>query len=241
LNLWLVLGAGLVDGVNPCALATLLFMVSALALGGRGKTLVASIGSCFIVGVFLTYFLIGLGLLRIGTIAGSVPWLHVSLRYLTAAGLVILGVLSLKDWRAARKGSVGGISLRLPGSTVRRIHHFIRKGAPLWLTGIGSIVLGVLVSISEFVCTGQVYLPTLVYISRRKTEGSLFLLFAYNMTFIMPLAAVFILVMLGFSHARLTRIFRQHLAASKLALAVFFLAFAVLMLADVLSFPVASR
>lgn len=236
MNLWLVLGAGLVDGVNPCALATLLFMVSALALGGRSRMLVASIGLCFIFGVFITYFLIGLGLLRVGTIAAAIPWLRTSIRYLTAIALGVLGVLSLRDWKAVRKGNTADLSLRLPDSAIRWMHRFIRKGASLWLSGIGSVLLGVLVSIGEFVCTGQVYLPTLVYISQRRMEGALALLFAYNLAFIMPLAAVFALVMLGFSHDRLTKLFSRNLAGSKLALAVFFFSFSALMLAGTMPF-----
>jgi len=235
LNFWVVLGAGLIDGINPCALATLLFMISALTLGGRIRSTVATIGAGFIFGVFSAYFLMGLGLLKTGAVIASLPWLRTTLRVVTVLGLWILGILSLRDWQAVRRGRTSDIALRLPDSTIRRMHALIRKGAPVWISGFGAAGLGVLVSVSEFVCTGQVYLPTLVYISQSRSERALGLLLAYNLAFIMPLVPAFVLVILGFSHARLTELFRNNLAAAKLGLAIFFLAFGSLLLAGISS------
>lgn len=236
LNLWVVLGAGLVDGINPCALATLLFLVSVLALGGRNRASVAVIGISFVTGVFAAYFLMGLGLLKAGEILSTLPWLRAALRVLTSLGLWILGIFSLRDWRTVQQGRpTGDIALRLPDATMRRIHALIRKRSALWLTGFGAAGLGTLVSMSEFVCTGQIYLPTLVYIAQGGERGSLSLLAAYNLAFILPLAGVFCLVIAGMSHTRLTELFRKNLAASKLALALFFFAFGALMLAGVFS------
>lgn len=235
LNLWVVLGAGLVDGINPCALATLLFLVSALALGGKSRISVGVIGTGFVAGVFIAYYLIGLGLLQAGAALSSAPRLRIILRILTALGLGVLGVLSLRDWRAVRRGRTGEITLRLPDAMIRRLHSLIRGAATVWLSGFGAAGLGVLVSLGEFVCTGQVYLPTLVYIAGEGQAGSRGLLAAYNLAFILPLALTFILVIAGMSHTRLVELFRRNLAAAKLILAVFFLSFGILMLAGVIA------
>src|SRR5207249_10818350 len=55
-----VLVAGLVDSINPCAIASLIFFLSYLTLGGRKPRDLLWIGGLFTLGVFATYFLIGL-------------------------------------------------------------------------------------------------------------------------------------------------------------------------------------
>ena len=55
--------AGLLDGVNPCAFSAMVFLISALALAGRSKRTMLAIGLSYACGVFITYSLIGAGLL----------------------------------------------------------------------------------------------------------------------------------------------------------------------------------
>jgi glutaredoxin len=57
-----VLGAGLIDGLNPCAFATLVFFISYLAFTGRRGRDILFVGISFTLGVFLTYLLVGVGL-----------------------------------------------------------------------------------------------------------------------------------------------------------------------------------
>ncbi len=91
-----------------------------------------------------------------------------------------------------------------------------------------SLVLGFLVSIFEFACTGQVYLPTLAYLVRidRQVSAVLFLLL-YNLCFILPLLVVFAGSYLGVSSARITDAFQRHMGKVKLGLAVVFAGLAV--------------
>ena len=72
LNLATVVLAGLVDGINPCAIAVLLVFVSATLLA-VGATMEGSLaerrralfkgGAAYVAGMFITYLLIGLGLM----------------------------------------------------------------------------------------------------------------------------------------------------------------------------------
>ena len=52
---------GLVDGINPCAFATIIFLVCCLAGMGRGRLQILAVGTSFTVGVFLAYLLMGIG------------------------------------------------------------------------------------------------------------------------------------------------------------------------------------
>ncbi|MFZ2411751.1 MAG: hypothetical protein WAW23_09295 [Candidatus Methanoperedens sp.] len=67
LTLLLVIVAGLVDGFNPCAFAVLLlfitFTMGMLQLQANYRYGLLKIGSIYISGIFVTYVLIGVGIL----------------------------------------------------------------------------------------------------------------------------------------------------------------------------------
>ena len=58
-----VAGAGLLDGINPCAFATIVFFISYMNLVGRGRKEMLIAGGAFALAVFGTYLLLGLGML----------------------------------------------------------------------------------------------------------------------------------------------------------------------------------
>ncbi len=224
-----ILAAGLLDGINPCAFTTLVFLLSALALAGRSRPQILWIGVCFTLAVFLTYLAIGAGLLQGVRLAGSFPVVASALRWLLIAGLAVLAALSLYDYFLVRAGRGREILLQLPERFKQRIHRDIRERSRAAGLAAGSLVLGFLVAVFELACTGQVYFPTLVYLVRiRPDAGSFSYLLLYNLGFILPLAAVFLLAYLGVASQRLAGFARRSLAGVKLALAALFLGLAVL-------------
>ncbi|MGQ9555311.1 MAG: hypothetical protein ACUVWR_14520, partial [Anaerolineae bacterium] len=64
-GLFTIVAAGLIDGVNPCAFATLLFLISFLAITGRDRRQIIAVGAAFTIGVFGTYMLLGFGLYQV--------------------------------------------------------------------------------------------------------------------------------------------------------------------------------
>ena len=118
--------------------------------------------------------------------------------------------------------------LQLPSAFKKRIHSSIRGGVRTAALAGSSVVMGFLVSIFEFACTGQVYLPTLAYFARSAHRLSALLLLAlYNLCFILPLLVVFAGSYFGVSSARITTVFQKHMGKVKLALAVLFVGLAV--------------
>ncbi len=224
-----ILAAGLLDGVNPCAFTTLVFLLSALALAGRSRRQMLWIGACFTAAVFLTYLAIGAGLLQGVRLAGAFPVVAAALRWLLIAGLVVLAAMSLYDYRLVRAGRSKDILLQLPDRFKQRIHRDIRERTRAAGLAASSLALGFLVAVFELACTGQVYFPTLVYLVRiRPDAGSFFYLLLYNLGFILPLGVVFLLAWLGVGSQRLAGFARRSLAGVKLALAVLFLGLAAL-------------
>jgi len=59
-----VAGAGLVDGVNPCAFTTIIFLLSVLTLLGKTRKEMFAVGVGFTLAVFLAYLLLGLGVFK---------------------------------------------------------------------------------------------------------------------------------------------------------------------------------
>jgi cytochrome c biogenesis protein CcdA len=223
-----VLAAGLIDGINPCAFTTLIFLLASLALAGRGRREVLLIGAIFSAAVFLTYFLIGLGFFAALRAASAVPVISTVLRWVLVAVLAVFAGLSVYDYTRIRAGRPTEILLQLPTVLKKRIHSSIRTRVRTAALAGSSLVLGFLVSIFEFACTGQVYLPTLAYLVRVDRRLSAVLLLAlYNLCFILPLLAVFAGSYLGVSSARITAAFQTHMGKVKLGLAVVFAGLAV--------------
>lgn len=228
---WLtVVLAGLVDGLNPCAFATLIFFVSYLSLSGRKGKEILLVGFAFTLGVFIAYLLIGLGLYRILDLLGN--WLNILSKIIygiTALVCLIFGILNFLDYLKTRKGDLGDMSLKLPDKLRLRINETIRKGKNVKAYAFGAFVTGLVVSLLELACTGQVYLPTIIFVSSvpelRLRSFSYLLL--YNLMFIVPLIIVFVLVYFGTSSKQLTTFIQEKGSGIKLAMSILFIVLAI--------------
>lgn len=225
LGLWTVIGAGLLDGINPCAFATMIFLISYLSVRKRqGRELLAT-GAAFTSGVFLAYLGVGLGLLKFVT----------SLAIFSAVGKWVYGLTlllclalawgSLNDFRQARAGRLEDMSLKLPERMRGWIRYLIREGSRARNYALASLLLGFVVSIVELACTGQVYLPTIIFVlglPQWRARAALALL-VYNLMFVTPLIVVFLLAYYGTTSLQLTRWMTRRAAAVKLGTAILFL------------------
>ena len=220
-----VLAAGLVDGLNPCAFATIVFFISYLAFVGRGRREVLAVGAAFALGVFLTYLGVGFGLLRF---LASLPFLSAISRWvygLTAALCLFLAAGSLYDWWQARRGRPEEMRLKLPLRLRRWINRVIREGAGLRAFVPVALVTGMVISLIELACTGQVYLPTIIFVlgvPNLKARAAAYLVL-YNLMFILPLVVVFVLAYLGTTSEQLGQFINRRAATVKLLTAGLFL------------------
>lgn len=226
-----VLAGGLLDGVNPCAFTTLIFLLSALALAGRERREMLLLGGLFTVAVFATYFAVGLGLFAALRAAVAFPTVSRVIRWILVAALAAFAILSARDAFLASRGRASEMALQLPGFLKRRIHASIRTRVRSAALAASAFGLGFLVSVFEFACTGQVYLPTLAYLARLGDARALPLLAVYNLGFVAPLVAVFAASWAGVTSKGLASFFQRHLVGVKAALALFFAGLAVLTLA----------
>lgn len=226
-----VLAAGLIDGLNPCAFATLIFFISYLAFMGRRGVEVLLVGGAFTLGVFLTNLSVGLGLARL---LEALPFLSIASRWvygITAAACLILAFASLHDWLKARRGSPEKMRLRLPDRLRKWINKMIRRGSFTRAFVPAALFTGIVIAFIELACTGQVYLPTILFVLGQpdlKSHATFFLVL-YNLMFIVPLLIVFVAAYFGTTSQQLVGFINRHTAGVKLATAGLFLLLATWM------------
>ena len=219
-----VVAAGLVDGLNPCAFATIVFFISYLAFTGRKGRDILFVGGAFTLGVFLTYLGVGVGLLKF---LASLPFLPAISRYLygfTAALCLLLALGSLYDGYQALRGRPEAMKLKLPTRMRRWINRVIREGAKARAIAAIAFITGIVVSLIELACTGQVYLPTILFVlgvPALRIRALAYLLL-YNLMFIVPLVVVFSLAYWGTTSERLGQFVNRRAGAIKLATAGLF-------------------
>lgn len=177
-----VLLTGLVDGVNPCAIAILLFFITFLFTIRKTGASIARMGLVYIVAVYIVYFLIGLGLLRASTLFQG-HWLGQA----GAILLILFGLLNLTGALFPRFP----IRLEVPSSSKESLKNWMYR-ATLPTTA----VLGVLVGIHEFPCSGGPYVAILGLLGSQTgfAEG-LGYLGLYNLMFVLPLVVVLALAL----------------------------------------------
>lgn len=226
-----VVGAGLVDGLNPCAFATLVFFISYMTFTGRRGRDILLVGAAFTLGVFLTYLLVGVGLSKIIT---SLPgfsswgrWVYL----LTGLLCVVLAALTIRDFVRARQGLASEMTLKLPMRLRQQINRVIREGAQMRAFVPMAFLTGFLVSLIELACTGQVYLPAIMLMLSvpEMASRAFWYLLVYCLAFVVPLVVVFALAYLGTTSEQFGRIVGQHTATVKALTAVLFVALALWM------------
>ena len=217
--------AGLIDGLNPCAFATLVFFIAYLTAMGRKGREVLLAGAAFTLGVFLTYLGVGIGVLRF---LAALPILDVVSRWIygfMAAFCLVLAVGSLYDWWKVRRGRADEMALKMPKRLRQRVNRAIRNRAGARAFVPVTFVTGAVVSIIELACTGQVYLPTILFVlgvPEMQAQAGLYLVL-YNVMFVVPLMVVFVLAYLGSSSQQLGLFIHRHTGKVKLATAGLFL------------------
>ncbi len=226
-GLGVVLFAGLLDGVNPCAFATIIFLLSYLQLSRRSPAAMAQIGLAYVAGVFLAYFTIGLGLAKVAAMVAQVRWTGPLLSYAMAGFALVIMALNIRDGVRCRRGELAEMTLQLPAFLKKVIHWLIRHGVRQGHFVLVSFFLGVAISVLELACTGQVYLPTITYMIQQGEARALGSLLAYNLAFIAPLVVVFVLTIRGLRSETLVKLLKRRAAWVKFATAGCFLLLAL--------------
>ena len=244
----MVLSAGLIDGVNPCAFTVIVFFISFLLLQGYRRKDIILVGLSFILAVFLTYLLLGIGIF--GFLYRFSGFFIVARVFNITIGSfsIVLGFLALFDFFKFRKtGKTEGLVLQLPEPIKKQNHKVIglhyrktqktEEGATavkkhIFALILSALITGFLVSLLEAVCTGQTYLPTIAFVLKTapvKLQAFGYLCL-YNLMFIIPLLVIFILALLGVSSEQFSKFLRTHLGLIKILMVILFFGLGIFLL-----------
>ena len=188
LSLLAVIGAALVDSINPCAIAVLLILMGALLIANDKKKSLKA-GFAFTFSIYIAYFLFGLGLFSALQISGLSYWF-----YKVIGGLaIIIGLANLKDyfWYGA-----GGFVMEIPRSWRPKLKELLGKVT----SPLGAFLMGFVVCFFELPCTGGPYIVILGLLADKMTMwASVPILLLYNLVFVLPLIIITFLLYFGFS------------------------------------------
>lgn len=177
----LVALSALIDSINPCAFSILLLTIAFLFSIGRLRSSVLKIGGAYILGIFVVYMLIGLGILQALHLFNTPHFMA----KLGASLLVVLGGINVVNEFFPKFP----LKLQIPQAMHHKMAEFMEKGSLIF-----AFILGALVGLCEFPCTGGPYLMVLGLLHDAATylKGLGYLLF-YNLIFIAPLAVILLI------------------------------------------------
>ena len=232
-----ILLAGLMEGMNPCALATLVFFISYLSMVGRKRKEIFWGGLAFSGTGFITHLLIGIGILGFIQHLSFLPLFSQIVYLITFLFALLLGILSLYDYFQLKKGRPSKMKLQVPNFLKKKIHQMIRVRSDVLEAKkestsirflLSAVVIGFLVTLFQSTCTSQVYLPTILFVTNIPSlRGSaIWYLLLYNFVYILPLLVIFGIVYWGVTSEQLSFFLQKRASTIKLLTSIFFFALA---------------
>ncbi len=170
--------AALIDSINPCAFGILLITIAFLFSLGQTRARILTVGGIYILGLFAVYILIGLGILQA---------LHL---FNTPHFMAKVGALLVIAF-----GAINILGALFPNFPIKlAVPHSIHRKMALLMEHASlptAFLLGLLVGLCEFPCTGGPYLMVLGLLHDQATylSGVWYLLF-YNLIFVLPLVVI---------------------------------------------------
>lgn len=231
-----VLGAGLLDGFNPCAIALLLLFISLLGFTDNKRTLTL-VSITYIFTMFLSYFLIGLGLMSVLEAFAQSSHLAIIVSWVIFILVSVLFLFNLYDFFVSKNEDYGKIKNQLP-KWVQKMNKRImktftnsmndtgKKGNTAAVVGL-TFVLGLTMSLTEFLCTGQIYLGVLDGVRYFKEFYAYIALFSYNVMFVLPMIVIATISIRNGNIISTSNWVREHMHIIKLLNALLFLGIAI--------------
>ncbi len=185
----LLIPAAISDSINPCAFTVMLLLLWAILTKHKKLKTVFLSWSLFVLAVFVSYFLMGLGLYKALATATNTFYLKLVVWIIW----VLIWLANIKDYFWYGEGFVMEVPFaRRP--TMKKIIESVVS--PRW-----AFVVWIIVSLFLLPCTSGPYFTVLGYLAsqdKNLTTWWYIYLFIYNLIFVLPMIAITFLVWLWF-------------------------------------------
>lgn len=227
LTIGLLITAALADSINPCVFGVLIFLLGYMTTVFKSNVKMLIGGAIYLASVYLTYLLIGLGVLTLTFTSG-----FSSIFYWIAALIAIAaGLFEIKDFFFYGKW----FSLQMIPGGAARIRRYTTWIETLevkhpWLSLSVAGLLGFVVVLFELPCTGAPYLAVLGLLSAGDFATGLPLLLLYNLIFILPLFVIIGMVYVGHASEKLESWRRKYRTWMRLGIGLFLIGLGIYMI-----------
>ena len=219
-----VIAIGLINGLNPCAIGMLLFLLSLTTINNN----ILPLGISYILGKITAYLAISMVFYKSLTFLEN-PILQNTnkiLNFIFIGALFIIALMHLIDYLQIRKEQYGKIKLQLP-LKIRQFNHKLMKKVIKTVDSkyalINIFIVSIIISVSEFLCTGQIYLATFLYLSKASQQIGIEIkgyLLAYILAMVVPMSVIIILIAKGQKIIAVSETIRKYMPIIKLINAI---------------------
>jgi cytochrome c biogenesis protein CcdA len=165
----------------------LIILLSFISLYHESRKRLIISAASFIFSVFITYILIGIGIVKALTFLGIAEMVRTFVGVLA----IVVGLLNVKDYFAH---GAGGFATEIPQAWRPYLFSLLRKSTNPW----AAFAMGSVVTLIELPCTGGPYFFAIGILSRVGMTPMFFAyLILYNLIFISPLIFISVLVYFG--------------------------------------------
>jgi cytochrome c biogenesis protein CcdA/glutaredoxin len=192
-----VIFAAIVDAINPCAFAVLIILLTTI-LASNNKKRALFAGLAFSLSIFISYFLMGLGIYSAINASGFTHIFYTIVAILA----IIIGLFNLKDYLWYGKWFI----MEVPLSWRPKLKSILGS-----ITSIpGAFFVGFIVSLFLLPCTSGPYIVILGLLSKVATKNyALVLLLFYNLIFILPMVIITLFLYFGITTTKKAEELRQ--------------------------------
>lgn len=231
-NYFYVFLAGLINGFNPCSLSLLIFFISLLITSNLN---IKKNGFSFVAGKFVSFFLLGTIFYKLLSYI-NVSFIIFTIKIIFVVTSLIFAVLNLYDFIVLKKNHMEKMILKLPKAIIKfnnKMSKKVQLKKSIIITMLLCFAVGALIACTEFLCSGQVYLSTIVTILQYESQFTLisFLyMIIYDVAFCLPLFISIIILSKTKNHIYISKKLVAIMPYIKLITAIFFTIISVILL-----------
>ncbi len=187
LTIWSLVGAAVVDSLNPCTIAVMVMLLGLILISdGRKKMLLS--GFVFIGIVFLAYILLGIGILHIIDNPGITNIFY-------GGATIGLFLLAIMEFNGYLNYKAGFFSVEMP----LWIRPYAKKAIEGATSLPGVAIAALFCSLFLIPCSSGPYLAVLAIISKAVTFQAMSYLIVYNLIFVLPMAIITLAIYFGYT------------------------------------------